>query len=191
MSAGYLSCIDCAMAAVVLSEHHPGGIRLHLSRPHIRGGAERRAHAPEGHGRGGHVAVSEHHRALGGGPLFAGWIIDHAAGPVSISPHPRAALTVSTRSRHRRCLATTGWLLRALPALAAARRPTRRPSPRRLRGARSPEAIATRQRHHSVTIGFYAWGAFHYVLATFGLAAAGSPRRRRFHRRQREAMSGA
>ncbi|HEY1414297.1 MAG TPA: MFS transporter [Caulobacteraceae bacterium] len=100
--------------------------------------------------------------ALGGGPLFAGWMID-ALGQFHFG-HPGSHGFISSvmgavsgdRGGADFAAACPGGRapVHAAASLAA-----------QCAGA---EGLATRQ-GILVTIGFYAWGAVHYVLATFGL----------------------
>ncbi len=100
--------------------------------------------------------------ALGGGPLFAGLVIDalgqfHFAhpGPHGFLEAVGGALTGGHGGVSFAAACPGGQApAHAATALAA--------------GCQASEALATRQ-GILVTIGFYAWGAVHYVLATFGL----------------------
>ncbi|HEY1560370.1 MAG TPA: MFS transporter [Caulobacteraceae bacterium] len=100
--------------------------------------------------------------ALGGGPLFAGWMIDvlgqfHFAHP---GPHGfLAAVGGALSSDHGAMSFATACPGGHAPAHAAAALAAQ---------CTAAEGLATRQ-GILVTIGFYAWGAIHYMLATFGL----------------------
>jgi hypothetical protein len=99
--------------------------------------------------------------ALGGGPLFTGWIIDlFAQSHFHATALARAGLTKvlpnGSGSVQFAKLCPGGLAARgAAPALAALCKPSL--------------IWATRQ-GILVTILFYAWGAFHYLLGAFGLA---------------------
>ena len=102
--------------------------------------------------------------ALGGGPLFTGWIIDLFAQFAFNHPgerHILAALGVMagpapTAIDHFAALCPGGEAPKVAGAAAA---------------ARCHGALVTATRQGIVlTTGFYAWGAFHYLLGSFGLA---------------------
>jgi MFS family permease len=100
--------------------------------------------------------------ALGGGPLFAGWMIDllgqfHFANP---GPHGfLGAVGGAVSGSHGGPSFATACPGGHAPSHAAAALAAQ---------CKAAENLATRQ-GILVTIGFYAWGAVHYVLATFGL----------------------
>ena len=112
--------------------------------------------------------------ALGGGPLFTGWMIDHFA-QFHFS-HPGAAWPSGPRCRRMFGGRRTG--VNFAPACPGRQRASHavRPAAQVIHCSRA-EVGATRQ-GILVTIGFYAWGAFHYLLATFGWPPAGRPTRR-------------
>jgi MFS family permease len=101
--------------------------------------------------------------ALGGGPLMTGWIIDSLAqfdfthaGERHLLPALRGALTGGPATERFATLCPGGAAPKgALPAEAS----------------RCHEALLSGTRQGIIlTIGFYAWGALHYLLASFGLA---------------------
>jgi MFS family permease len=101
--------------------------------------------------------------ALGGGPLFTGWIIDQFAqfdfthaGVRHILPALRGIVAGDPAAEHFATLCPGGAAPKGAPAAEA---------------AHCHEALvaATRQ-GILLTIGFYAWGAVHYLLGSFGLA---------------------
>jgi predicted MFS family arabinose efflux permease len=100
--------------------------------------------------------------ALGGGPLFTGWLIDQFAqfdfthGERHILPALRGMAAGGPASEHFAALCPGGVAPKGAPAAA---------------GARCREALVAATRQGIVfTIGFYAWGGFHYLLASFGIA---------------------
>ena len=103
--------------------------------------------------------------ALGGGPFFTGWIIDRFAqfdfthpGPHGLLSAvaglfgPGAAHGVSFTAQCPGGVAPKGAMVTQVMQCMRT------------------EAGATRQ-GILVTIGFYAWGAIHYLLASYGMAA--------------------
>lgn len=102
--------------------------------------------------------------ALGGGPFFTGWIIDRFAQFDFTHPGPHrflgalyGAVVDGAQGAMRFTAVCPGGVA---PAGSPVDLPFR---------CQSVEAVATRQ-GILVTIGFYAWGAVHYLLASFGLA---------------------
>jgi MFS family permease len=100
--------------------------------------------------------------ALGGGPLFTGWLIDlldqqHFAHPGGSFAQAVAGLFRGGHDAVRFSVECPGGRAPAGAAAALAGQ------------CHSVEALATRQ-GILITIGFYVWGAFHYLLASFGLA---------------------
>src|SRR5260370_26744778 len=100
--------------------------------------------------------------ALGGGPIFTGWISDRFAQFDFNHPGPHRLLSAipamfggGGASFGGQC---PGGVAPAGSTVMQAIHCTR------------AEAVATRQ-GILVTIGFYAWGAVHYLLASLGLAA--------------------
>ena len=101
--------------------------------------------------------------ALGGGPLFTGWIIDQFAqfdfthGQRHILPALRAMIGGGSAAQaHFAAVCPGGAAPKGAPAALAIR-------------CHGALVSATRQ-GILVSAGFYAWGAFHYLLASFGLA---------------------
>ncbi len=103
--------------------------------------------------------------ALGGGPLFTGWIID------------RFAQFDFTHAGAHHILGSLGSMFGAHGARAAANFAAQCPGGAAPAGAaaslihhcKAAEVAATRQ-GLVVTVCFYAWAAFHYLLGSFGLA---------------------
>jgi MFS family permease len=100
--------------------------------------------------------------ALGGGPLFTGWMIDtlgqfHFTHPGGSFAQALAGVFGGAHDALRFSTQCPGG---RAPAGAAAALTAQ---------CHSVEALATRQ-GILVTIVFYAWGALHYLLASFGLA---------------------
>ena len=100
--------------------------------------------------------------ALGGGPLFTGWIIDQLAqfdfthGERHLLPALRGVAAGGPASEHFAALCPGGAAPKGAPAAQA---------------ARCHEALVAGTRQGILlTIGFYVWGAFHYLLASFGIA---------------------
>jgi len=101
--------------------------------------------------------------ALGGGPLLTGWLIDQFAqfdfthpGVRRILPALRGMAGGGPAAEHFAALCPGGAAPGGAPAAAA---------------ARCREALVSATRQGIVfTIVFYAWGAFHYLLASFGIA---------------------
>ena len=121
----------------------PGHLRLHLPRSDLRGGAERRRDAAAGDGDGGAVPFPQHHRA--GRRDAVHRLGDRSAGAAHL---PRRQLR------------------RGLPRRRGAPRRGGRP-----RAARCKAALVGGTRQGIlVTMIFYVWGSFHYLLASFGLA---------------------
>jgi MFS family permease len=109
--------------------------------------------------------------ALGGGPVFVGWLIDrlgefHFTQP---GPHPFLATITSALGAG----GTGSHFATACPGGLA----PKGADVSMMLQCHAAEASATRQ-GIVAAIGFYAWGAVHYVLASFGLgrrlAAVGS-----------------
>ncbi|MDB5483707.1 MAG: transporter [Caulobacteraceae bacterium] len=101
--------------------------------------------------------------ALGGGPLFTGWMIDQFAqfdfthaGERHILPALRGIAAGGPATEHFAALCPGGAAPKGAPAAQAAR-------------CREALVAGTRQ-GILLTIGFYAWGGFHYLLASFGIA---------------------
>ena len=106
--------------------------------------------------------------ALGGGPVFTGWIIDQLR-PVRLHPSGGA------RPWARRSGGLFGGDVRrrrrpGLRAPVPGRRGARPGRRRRPRAACKAALIAATRQGIIVTIFFYAWGALHYLLGAFGLA---------------------
>ena len=101
--------------------------------------------------------------ALGGGPLFTGWLIDQFgqydfthAGVRRILPALRGIAAGRPATEHFATLCPGGAAPKGAPAAEA---------------AHCHEALVSATRQGILlTIGFYAWGAFHYLLGSFGLA---------------------
>lgn len=101
--------------------------------------------------------------ALGGGPLFTGWMIDRFAGFYFTHPGPHAFLTALGGA-----FGDHGGASRFVAACPGGIAP--HGAPLRLAfQCQNAGAIATRQ-GILVTFGFGAWAALHYLLASFGLA---------------------
>jgi hypothetical protein len=93
--------------------------------------------------------------ALGGGPLFTGWVIDRfAEAEFNARDVPRGAGVSSRASFRISCPGGTA----AAPADGAARS-----------ACHSALAWATRQ-GMLVTLMFFGWASVHYLLASFGIA---------------------
>ena len=120
----------------------PRHLRLHLSRPDVRGGAERGRDPPSGDRHRRAVPVPQHHRA---GRRSAVHRLGHR--PPGAGPVPRRQL--------RRPLPRWRRAPRRAPALAA-----------RCKGA----LLGGTRQGILVTIAFYVWGSCHYLLASFGLS---------------------
>ncbi len=102
--------------------------------------------------------------ALGGGPLFTGWIIDTFAQAGFTHPGDPSVLHALGRLASGAGAETTRFKS-ACPGGAAAHGATAALAAQ----CKSTLIIATRQ-GMLVTTAFYAWGALHYLLASFGLA---------------------
>jgi MFS family permease len=103
--------------------------------------------------------------ALGGGPFFTGWLIDRFAQFDFTHRGPHGLLTAvmglfgdGARGAANFNVACPGGVAPKGSTVA------------QVMGCMRTEAGATRQ-GILVTIGFYAWGAVHYLLASFGMAA--------------------
>jgi hypothetical protein len=100
--------------------------------------------------------------ALGGGPLFTGWLIDQFAqfdfthAERHMLPALRGMAAGGPVSERFATLCPGGAAPKGAPPAL---------------GARCHEALVAATRQGILfTIGFYAWGAFHYLLASFGIA---------------------
>lgn len=102
--------------------------------------------------------------ALGGGPVFTGWIIDafaqggfgHPGDPSVFHALGRLASRAGDGAVQFKTTCPGGAAAHGATAALAAQ-------------CKSTLIVATRQ-GMLVTMGFYAWGALHYLLASFGLA---------------------
>jgi MFS family permease len=101
--------------------------------------------------------------ALGGGPLFTGWMIDLFAQFNFTHPGPRHLLTAlgglsngGSALEHFAVQCPGGAALKGAAQLLAAR-------------CKGSLVAATRE-GILLSLGFYLWGAFHYLLGSFGLA---------------------
>ena len=104
--------------------------------------------------------------ALGGGPVFTGWLIDQFAqyGFSHPASHDLVSNTLAVFSGHG-------------PAQGAARFAVQCPGGAAAKGAPAAAAavckstlVAATRSGVLVTLLFYAWAAFHYLLGSFGLA---------------------
>ena len=100
--------------------------------------------------------------ALGGGPPFTGWLIDQFAQFDFTHPGGHSILSTLPRLLHGEA---AGSLFQDLcpggvPKKGAAAA---------LTGACKPTLVRATQEGLIVTFFFYAWGAFHYLLASFTL----------------------
>jgi hypothetical protein len=103
--------------------------------------------------------------ALGGGPFFTGWLIDRFAQFDFSHPGPHGLLTAITGLFGDGARGMASFNVQCPGGVA----PKGSTVMQAIHCSRA-EAGATRQ-GILVTIGFYAWGAVHYLLASFGMAA--------------------
>ena len=101
--------------------------------------------------------------ALGGGPLFTGWVID-ALGQFQFSHPGGVTFTQAVAGAFSGQHGAVSFAAQCPGGLAPAGS-----APSLAAQCKAAEALATRQ-GILVTMVFYAWGALHYVLAAFGLA---------------------
>jgi hypothetical protein len=102
--------------------------------------------------------------ALGGGPLFTGWIIDHFAQFYFTHPGEHHVLPALRGLIGHGTSASQAFATQCPGGVAA------KGAPRLLAGACHGALVTATRQGIVLTITFYVWGAFHYVLASFGLA---------------------
>jgi hypothetical protein len=101
--------------------------------------------------------------ALGGGPLFTGWIIDLFAQYYFTHPGEHH-IAPALQGLFGHVPADQGFAAQCPGGVAP------KGAPRILAGACHGALVTATRQGIVLTITFYIWGAFHYLLASFGLA---------------------
>ncbi len=105
--------------------------------------------------------------ALGFGPPFTGWVIDHFAAFGFAHPGARFADTMIGAFTHAPSAADPGGFLKACPGGAASKG-----SPAMLAGQCKSALVLATRRGIIISLCFYFWAALHYLLGSIGLAKA-------------------